>query len=190
MATFTDRGNVLKRNPSITRRPVRYRMRSPGRRAGHPGPRKKAGSMSLHLERRGREAEEPPSSVTAWCCPWRRWKERTGGREGSVCECADLYVTPDENELGTQPLLLGTNGEKPSGISVRVSPEDWENRVWNKNVKQSLVVSEVGCDHYNDKLLFSYDTHFYLALEIAVLKRGAVWTPKGVPIPQLSTFIK
>lgn len=45
-----------------------------------------------------------------------------------------------------------------------------ENHIGNKSVKQS----RVGCDRCDDKLPFSYGTRFYLALEIAVLRRGAV----------------
>ena len=44
------------------------------------------------------------------------------------------------------------------------------------------MVSKVGCSYYHDELLLSSDTHFDLALEIAVLKHGAAWTLKGVPI--------
>lgn len=40
-------------------------------------------------------------------------------------------------------------------------------------MKQSLVVSKVGCNYYDDELLLSSDTRFDLALEIAVLKHGA-----------------
>lgn len=53
-------------------------------------------------------------------------------------------------------------------------PRPQEDHVGNKNVKQSLVVSKVGWNYYNDELLLSSDMHFDLALEIAVLKRGAV----------------
>lgn len=90
-----------------------------------------------------------------------------------------------ENELQIQPRLLGTNGESLLASVSVCHLKAGENHVWNKNVKRSLVVSVVGCNRYNDELIFFCDAYFYLALEIAVLTHGSVWTPQGRLIPKL-----
>lgn len=112
-------------------------------------------------------------------------KWRMGKNQIDQAAKAQTWASP-QMKLGSTSTIFIRNKRKESRlVSVPICHlKTQENRAGNKNVKQSLVVSKVGCNHYDDKWFLFSDTHFYLALEIAVLKHGAVWTPKGVPIPK------